>query len=206
MVGMAGSGLHALVERLEALLPTQITLRAVQERIAESTVDDAELARYVEERSDHYARHLVHRSAMFDVAILTWKPGQMTPIHNHAGNLGWVQLLRGRIVEDRYMLVPKCMPTELDLAPDVPAPQGGIELHLLGRTVLAERGAIATVDRLRAIHRIGNPVECAGGETAVTLHVYSKPHDVCLMFDASAKTCTRRELRYDNVETSEAAC
>ncbi len=202
---MACSGLHALVERLEALVPSQITTRSVQERMRDTAIDDAEIARYVEQRSDHYARHLVHRSAKFDVVVLTWMPGQMTPIHNHAGNLGWVQLVKGRIVEDRFMLVPSCMPTELDLAPDVAAPQRGIELREMGRTIVEQRGAIATVDRLRAIHRIGNPLDVARGETAVTLHVYSKPHDVCLVFDKDARTCTRREMRFDNVEAMGAA-
>jgi len=74
----------------------------------------------------------------------------------------------------------------------------------MGRTVVSQRGAIATVDRLRAIHRIGNPLETALGETAVTLHVYSKPHDVCLVFDKDARTCSRRELRFDNVEAMQA--
>jgi predicted metal-dependent enzyme (double-stranded beta helix superfamily) len=201
---MPCSGLHALVERLEALAPSQVTTRAVQERMASVSIDEREIARYVTPRADHYARQLVHRSPRFDVVVLTWMPGQMTPIHNHAGNLGWVQLVQGRIVEDRYMLVPSCMTTELDLAPDVPAPQRGIELREMGRTVVSQRGAIATVDRLRAIHRIGNPLETALGETAVTLHVYSKPHDVCLVFDKDARTCTRRELRFDNVEAMQA--
>ena len=150
-------------------------------------------------RSDRYARHLVHRTKWFDVIVLTWMPGQMTPIHNHAGNLGWVRLVRGRIVEERFQLVPSTASQGLDVAGEVAAPRRGIELVSTGKTVVTEIGAIATVDRQRAIHRLGNPKEHARDETAVTLHVYSKPYDACLAFDQDTRTVTRREMAFDNM-------
>ena len=57
-------------------------------------------------------------------------------------------------------------------------------------------GAVATVDRQRAIHRLGNPA-AAGGDVTVTLHVYSLPHDACLAFDPVAHTCERRDMVFD---------
>ncbi|MEQ1632184.1 MAG: cysteine dioxygenase family protein [Planctomycetota bacterium] len=195
---MANSGLKALVARLESLAPTGITTRSVQALMADTPLDDREIERFVVPRSDRYARQLVHRSPRFDVIVLTWMPGQSTPIHNHAGNLGWVQLVRGRIREDRYMLVPSCLDTGLDLAGEVEEPRKGIELREIGTTVVADRAAIATVDRLRAIHRIGNPKEHLRDEMAVTLHVYSKPHDACLTFDPVTRTCSRREMQFDS--------
>ena len=51
-------------------------------------------------------------------------------------------------------------------------------------------------DRVRAIHRLGNPA-AAGGDLTVTLHVYSLPHDRCLSFDAERRTATVRDLAYD---------
>ena len=195
---MTISGLQALVARLEALGPKDITTRAVQALMADTPLEDRDIDRFVVPRSDRYARQLVHRSPRFDVIVLTWLPGQSTPIHNHAGNLGWVQLVRGRIREDRYMLVPSCLDSGLDLAAEVGEPQRGIELREIGSTVLTERAAIATVDRLRAIHRIGNPKEHPRDEVTVTLHVYSKPHDAGLTFDPVERTWSRRELQFDN--------
>ena len=196
---MATTGLHALVDRLELLAPPAISTVNVQALIADTVIDDREIAGFVEARTDRYARHLVHRSTWFDVMVLTWMPGQMTPIHNHAGNLGWVRLMRGRIVEERYQLVPSTLSQGLDLAADLAAQKRGIELVATGRTVVTEPGAIASVDRQRAIHRLGNPKEHARDETAVTLHVYSKPHDACLAFDQDTRTVTRRELSFDNM-------
>jgi predicted metal-dependent enzyme (double-stranded beta helix superfamily) len=196
---MATTGLQGLVERLGLLAPPAISLVNVQALLADTVLDAREIDLFVEARPDRYARHLVHRTKWFDVIVLTWMPGQMTPIHNHAGNLGWVRLVRGRIVEERYQLVPSTASQGLDVAGEVAAPRRGIELVSTGKTVVTEIGAIATVDRQRAIHRLGNPKEHARDETAVTLHVYSKPHDACLAFDQDTRTVTRREMAFDNM-------
>ena len=196
---MANNGLQGLVERLGLLAPEAISIVNVQALLAEAVLSDSEVDLFVEARPDRYARHLVHRTKWFDVIVLTWLPGQMTPIHNHAGNLGWVRLVRGRIVEERFQLVPSTGSQGLEVAADVATHKRGIELKATGRTVVTEPGAIATVDRQRAIHRLGNPKEHARDEMAVTLHVYSKPHDVCLAFDPVARTVTRRELSFDNM-------
>ena len=38
-----------------------------------------------------------------------------------------------------------------------------------------------------------------GDDPAVTLHVYSRPHDWCLTFEPDERTCRRRDLAFDNV-------
>jgi predicted metal-dependent enzyme (double-stranded beta helix superfamily) len=189
---------HQVVEDLLRLEPNGIDPDAVSAIVGDGALDEASLRPFVAPRTDRYARHLVHRSRWFDVLVLTWLPGQLTPIHNHAGNLGWVRLVRGRIAEETYRLVPSTSTAGLDVAPDLVQPRRGIALAATGRAVVADAGAVATVDRQRAVHRLGNPREHAGDETAVTLHVYSKPHDVCLVFDPDAGTCTRREMAFDN--------
>lgn len=194
-----------LVTRLQQLPSPQIDLATVEALLADGELDEASLRPFVHPRADKYARHLVHRCGNFDVMVLTWLPGQMTPIHNHAGNCGWVRLVRGRMREDSFRLLPSTAAAGLDVAGDVEAPRCGINLQPTGSGMLTAVGAVATVDRLRAIHRIGNPREHAGDETLVTLHVYSRPHDTCLVFDAEARTCGRRELRFDNAPPPQAA-
>lgn len=190
--------LSQVVDDLHRLDPARIDLDTVQAIVADGTLEEASLRPFVQPRTGKYSRHLVHRSRWFDVLVLTWLPGQMTPIHNHAGNLGWVRLVRGRIAEEQYRLVPSTAAVGLDVAPDTEL-RRGIELAAVARGVVADIGAVATVDRQRAIHQLGNPKEHARDETAVTLHVYSRPHDVCLVFDRDARTCSRRELAFDNV-------
>ncbi|MCU0867851.1 MAG: hypothetical protein MUC36_29040 [Planctomycetes bacterium] len=192
-------GLQTLVDRLERLSPQGITVPAVQELIADGTLDDGELQRFIGTRPDKYARRHVHRGRYFDVMVLTWAPGQFTPVHNHAGNCGWVRLVRGCIAEETFQLVPGAAVPDAATAASVNGRVGQVGLEATGSGVITTIGAVAAVDRQRAIHRLGNPVDSR--EATVTLHVYSLPHDVCLAFDPASRTCERRQLAFDPLPT-----
>ena len=193
---MARLRLQSLIERLDALTPAEITVPRVQQILADGELDDAELKRFVGVLPDKYARRPVHRSRHFDLLVLTWAPGQQTPIHNHAGNCGWVRLVRGQIAEETFKLVPGGSLPDAGVAGDVGDRGGNVGLEATGTGVISAVGAVATADRVRAIHRLGNPA-AAGGDLTVTLHVYSLPHDRCLSFDAERRTATVRDLAYD---------
>ena len=188
-------GLQTLVDRLERLSPQGITVPAVQELIADGALDDAELRRFVGTRPDKYARRQVHRGRYFDVMVLTWAPGQFTPVHNHAGNCGWVRLVRGRIAEETFRLVPGSAVPDAATAASVNGRIGQVGLEATGSGIITTIGAVAAVDRQRAIHRLGNPADSS--EATVTLHVYSLPHDRCLLFDPVSRTCEPRQLAFD---------
>jgi hypothetical protein len=117
-------------------------------------------------------------------------------VHNHAGNCGWVRLVRGQIAERTFRLVPGAAVPDAAVAGSVQGRTGCVGLEATGAGVIDTIGAVATADRVRAIHQLGNPA-AAGGDTAVTLHVYSLPHDRCLMFDVDARTCEPRDLAFD---------
>ena len=188
--------LASFVDRLDNLRPADITIANVQALVGDDALDETTLRPFIGARTDHYARRLVHRGRYFDVLVLTWTPGQRTPIHNHAGNLGWVRLVRGQIQEETFRLVPGASLPNAAVAKDPEGQGGNVGLELTGDGVIATVGAVATADRVRAIHRLGNPA-AAGGDTTVTLHVYSLPHDCCLAFDLEKRTCQRRQLSCD---------
>jgi len=190
---------QTLVDRLSKLGPRELTIPTVQELVADGALDEASLRPYIGALPHKYARRLVHRGPHFEMLVLTWLPGQFTPVHNHAGSCGWVRLVRGQIAEDAYRLVPGAA-VPAALVGNDPAscggPGGKIGLEATGSGVISQIGAVANVDRVRAIHRLGNPAP-AGGDTTVTLHVYAPAHDACLAFDVEKRTCSRRELAYD---------
>lgn len=195
---MATLRLQTLIERLHGLHPRDIVLPTVQAILADGALDDGELRPYVGVRADRYARRLVHRSRWFDVMVLTWAPGQFTPVHNHAGHLGWVRLVRGQIAEDCYRLAPGSAVPDAATTNAVAERTGRVALEATSAGIVSTIGAIATVDRQRAIHRIGNPAG-PNGDVAVTLHVYSLPHEACLAFDVAARTCETRQLVFDSL-------
>lgn len=194
---MASLTIQSLVDRLNQLGPSDITMPRVAEIVGDGGLDEATLRPFIGGRKDKYARRLVHRSKYFDVMVLTWLPGQFTPVHNHAGNLGWVRLVRGQISEETFKLVPGAALPDAAVAANVNGRLGCVGLEATGKGVVATCGAVATADRVRAIHRLGNPAT-SGGDTTVTLHVYSLPHDRCLSFDLESRTCERRDLKFDD--------
>ena len=46
-----------------------------------------------------YARNLVYKNREFEIMIMCWKAGQRSSIHDHAGSLGGIRILRGELTE-----------------------------------------------------------------------------------------------------------
>ena len=53
-------------------------------------------ARFSERR---YARNLAHKEREFEIMVMCWNAGQRSSIHDHAGSLGGIRILRGELTE-----------------------------------------------------------------------------------------------------------
>jgi len=191
--------LPAFVDSLRALTADQIDLERVSGLLGRVALTAAEVDRAIHFADDHYTRHKIFRNDLFDVLFLCWRPGQLTPVHNHNGQMGWVRVLRGRLEETSYRTPtgdPAADLSAIEIDDDMVG--HGVELTETGRAVVEAGTLVATVDSVRQIHRLGNALEHARGEDAVSLHLYSRPHDSCLTFDVEARTCRRKTLRYDS--------
>jgi cysteine dioxygenase len=71
-----------------------------------------------------------------------------------------------------------------------------IEMEHLANELAIPGGPLNTVDKTQTIHRIRNLAEW--NERAVSMHVYSRPIDSCVVFDMETQRCFRRDLKYDN--------
>ena len=187
-----------IIERLTALPSDQICCDGVAERLGDGALDEASLRPFMNWREDKYARNLIHRCDFFDVILLCWQPGQVTKIHNHNGNLGWIRLVSGTLRETNYRLpggaaVPDLSAIEID----DDGVGHGVDLEEIGQTEVAEAGTVCVVDKDRPIHKVANA--STTGEKMVTLHVYSRPHDSALAFNPEARTCQRVQFLFDTV-------
>jgi cysteine dioxygenase len=145
-------GLAGLVERLAraAAPPTFDELNAL---LAGVEVSADELRPYVSFKEGTYARHRVHLAEHAELLVLCWRPGQRTPIHDHAGSFGAVRVLRGVMWETLF---------EMEESEGLRY-QSGREWtpgHVTGADV-------------PDIHQLGNPD--VSGRDLVTLHLYSPP-------------------------------
>jgi cysteine dioxygenase len=125
----------------------------------------------------HYTRNLIARTARFELLALCWEPGQITPIHDHAGSDGWVTCLSSEIEEVRY----QCSRSE-----------GAKARVERGATLRARAGDSTYINDGIAWHTVANPTL----ERAISLHLYSGPIDACEYFDPESRTIKSRQMTY----------
>lgn len=136
--------------------------------------------RYAMFTPETYTRNLVARNEHFEMLILCWSENQSSPIHNHAGQNCWMAVLEGTIEETLYS-----PPTGMDAGP------------LTARnTKQYSPGGVAFINDDIALHR----VRPAGGGRGVSLHLYSKPIDVCNVYDEATGRVVQNSLVYHSVE------
>lgn len=78
----------------------------------------------------HYVRHAVLLWEDWEVMVIGWEAGQITPIHDHRGVLGGMAILSGAVVEERFTVANE-LP---ELADSRVRPEG--DLSETGPTVL----------------------------------------------------------------------
>jgi len=179
------------VAALKALEQKPITTARVAELMAQMQLSAEALAPYLLWQPDVYTRNLIYRDDFFEVLALCWLPGQRTPIHSHNGQLGWVTVVQGELVCRDYRFVRSQVAKSTGC---VPAGGRPVEVELLGSSSFAADGAVTVVDRRQTTHQLENLETSRHG--TVSLHVYSKPIDSCVLFDATSRCCERRRLQY----------
>ena len=148
----SGYGLSGLVERLRRMggPPAFEELSAMLEGVE---VAAEALRPYVSFKEGTYARHRVHLGEYAELLVLCWRPGQRTPIHDHAGSFGAVRVLRGVMWETFF---------------EMEAGEGLVYESSREWTP----GHVTGAD-VPDIHQLGNPD--ISGQDLVTLHLYAPP-------------------------------
>jgi len=125
----------------------------------------ARLARETERHLDRvrfsphqYMRHPILLWDDWEVMLIAWESGQITPIHDHRGVLGGMAVLSGSLAEERFTTAANAP----QLADDRVRPEG--DLSEIGPTVL---------------HRLAPRTA-----RAVSLHIYRPPLRTMGIWDA----------------------
>ena len=58
--------------------------------------------KYVKKDEENYFRNTVFRNENFEILIITWLPGQKTPIHHHPKNGCLMKILEGKLKETAF--------------------------------------------------------------------------------------------------------
>jgi cysteine dioxygenase len=169
-------GLRQLPE--SAFGPTEPVRRFLQEM----PVDADSLAPYLNWDRQHYTRNLIDRTLLYELMAICWEVGQASSVHNHRDQNCWMAVPIGRLQVENFHLVHQ----DLQGATCSLEPTDTVEMNIAHP---------CAVDPADPVHRVVNPREF--NQRAVSLHVYSRPFDTCVVYSPEQGTCGEIQLHFN---------
>ena len=140
------------------------------------------LAPYLTWDRQHYTRNLIDKTPLYELVAICWEVGQVSSVHNHRDQNCWMAVPIGRLLVENYRVVSQ------DLG------EGSCRLET-AETLEMNPAHPCAVDPLEPVHRVFNPREF--NQRAVSLHVYSRPFDTCVVYSPEQGTCGEIKLHYN---------
>jgi cysteine dioxygenase len=156
----------------------------VREVLASLPVDEASLSPYLSWNRQHYTRNLIDTSELYELLAICWEVGQASSVHNHRDQNCWMAAPVGRLLVENFRVEFQ----------DLEA--GKCRLFASNTVELTAENPCA-VDPKEPVHRVVNPREA--NQRAVTLHVYSRPFDSCVVYSPEQGTCGDVRLHYNTM-------
>src|ERR1700719_2154240 len=139
------------------------------------------LSPYLNWDRQHYTRNLIDKTPLYELIAICWEVGQASSVHNHRDQNCWMAVPVGRLLVENFHVVHQ----------DIRAGKCAIKAT---ETVEMNVSQPCAVDPLAPVHRVLNPREF--NQRAVSLHVYSRPFDSCVVYYAEQGTCGEIGLHY----------
>ena len=175
-----------LVRGLQAISAEDFTCENVHGFLRENPVEVDSIKKYFYWSSKFYTRNLIFKDDRFELMAVCWERGQVSRIHNHAGQQCWMTVPVGRLQGQNFAIdqideaTGYCKLTEtetFDISDDHPA----------------------MVELEEPVHQVLN----LNGydQRAVSLHIYSKPFDHCLSYCRDTDTFKEVKLYYTSIDS-----
>ena len=172
-----------LVRQLRAFPASAFdTTEEIRALLAKLPVDEASLAPYLTLYRQHYTRYLIDKTSLYELMAICWEVGQYSSVHNHRDQNCWMAAPVGKLLVENFHVGFQ----------DIGA--GKCQL-LASNTVELTAANPCAVDPREPVHRVVNPREA--NQRAVSLHVYSRPFDTCVVYSPEQGTCGEIELHYN---------
>jgi len=149
--------------------------------LQEKPVAPDTLTAYLSWDRQHYTRNLIDKTPLYELIAICWEVGQASSVHNHRDQNCWMAVPIGRLLVENYRLISQ------DLE------EGKCCLETADTCEMNPVHPCA-VDPKEPVHRVYNPREF--NERAVSLHVYSRPFDTCVVYSPEQGTCGEIQLHY----------
>ncbi len=167
-----------------ASCPSRLSPRSkpLHRLLQEKPVSAQSLAPYLTWDRQHYTRNLIDRTPLYELLAICWEIGQASSVHNHRGQNCWMAVPMGRLQVENFHLVHE----------DVAAGRCKLEPKNIAEMNIAEPCAVDPAD---PVHRVVNQREF--DQRAVSLHVYSRPFDTCVVYSPEQGTCGEIRLHFN---------
>ncbi|MBV9625722.1 MAG: cysteine dioxygenase family protein [Acidobacteria bacterium] len=149
-----------------------------------TTVSPETLAPYLTWNRQHYTRNLIDKTPLYELISICWEVGQLSSVHNHRDQNCWMAVPIGRLKVENFHLVSQ----------DIE--KGRCQLTAADSVEMNPTHPCA-VDPADPVHRVVNAKAFAA--RAVSLHIYSRPFDSCVVYSPEQGTCGMIGLHYDTV-------
>lgn len=120
-----------------------------------------------------YTRNCIVENEKFELILLCWEAGQITPIHNHGGEECWVKFIEGQFRENIY--------TENKAG----------ELKMV-KTINSGPNDVSYMIDFMGFHNLEN----LSNKRSMSLHFYAKPIRSCKIFDKKSQKFVNKDLTY----------
>lgn len=175
--------IQTLVEELRRKpAPAFDQIEPLRRFLQQTPVEADSLAPYLTWSRQHYTRNLIDRTPLYELMAICWEVGQASSVHNHRDQNCWMAVPIGRLQVENFHLVHQ------DLA------SGRSRLEPLS-TIEMNISEPCAVDPGDPVHRVVNPREF--NQCAVSLHVYSRPFDTCIVYSPEQGTCGEIQLHFN---------
>jgi cysteine dioxygenase len=146
-----------------------------------SPVDAESLQPYLFWNPQHYTRNLIDKTELYELLALCWEPGMKSSIHNHKGQNCWMTAPLGKLLVQNYRVISEDLGAHhCNIVPTD-------EVHITSANPVA-------VDPVNPVHDVSNPREW--NQRAISLHVYSRPFDSCIVYSVEQGSCGEIGLQY----------
>lgn len=130
--------------------------------------------------SKSYTRNCIIDCEKFELILLCWEPGQMTPIHDHGGEECWVKIIEGEFRETIYQ-------------------KNDVEELTVVKSAVSKTDDITYMIDFMGFHSLEN----LSRQKSMSLHLYAKPIRSCNLFDADSGKFVNKDLVYSTVSEFE---
>jgi cysteine dioxygenase len=169
------------VNGLCAIPEEHFRVGTVYEYIKDHPVDERSLEPYLLFSKNHYTRNLIFKNDIFELMSICWEVGQCSQIHNHHNQNCWMAIPIGRLRVQNFRVVEQ---KDADGYCRL-EPTNAFDIHRL---------MPAEVDPEEPVHQVLNLAEL--GQRAVSLHIYSRPFNRCLVYRCETDEYREIPLHY----------